>query len=187
MVNFGDVALISGARPGDVAAILGIGGVGHHAMQFAAKMSFAAVAIARGKDKEALAKKLGARHYIDSSAENVAAALTALGGAKVILATVTSGKAMSAAAGGLAIDGKLLIVGVSEEPVEMFPLQLIAERRSIQGWPSGTAADSPDTLAFSALTGVRPMIEEFPLERAAEAYERMISGGARFRVVLKTG
>jgi D-arabinose 1-dehydrogenase-like Zn-dependent alcohol dehydrogenase len=110
-----------------------------------------------------------------------------LGGAKVILAAVTSGKAMSAPAGGLAIDGKLLIVGVSEEPVEVFPLQLIAERRSIQGWPSATAADSQDTLAFSALTGVRPMIEEFPLERAAEAYERMISGSARFRVVLKTG
>jgi D-arabinose 1-dehydrogenase-like Zn-dependent alcohol dehydrogenase len=155
-------------------------------VQFAAKMGFAAVAIARGKDKEALARKLGALHYIDSSTQNVAEALAALGGAKVILATVSSDKAMSSAAGGLAIDGKLLIVGVSEEPVEVFPLQLIAERRSIQGWPSGTAADSQDTLAFSALTGVRPMIEKFPLERAAEAYERMISGGARFRVVLKT-
>jgi D-arabinose 1-dehydrogenase-like Zn-dependent alcohol dehydrogenase len=177
----------SGARPGEVAAILGIGGLGHPAVQFAAKMGFAAVAIARGKDKEALAKKLGARHYIDSSTENVAAALTALGGAKVILATVTSGKAMSAAAGGLAIDGKLMIVGVSEEPLEVSPLQLITGRRSVRGWPSGTAADSQDALGFSALTGVRPMIEEFPLERAAEAYGRMISGGARFRVVLKTG
>jgi len=176
----------SGARPGEVAAILGVGGLGHLGVQFAAKMGFSTVAIARGKDKEPLAKKLGARHYIDSSSQNVAEALTALGGAKVILATVTSGKAVSAAAGGLAIDGKLIIVGISEEPVEVSTLQLITGRRSVQGWPSGTSADSQDTLAFSALTGVRPMIEEFPLERAAEAYDRMISGGARFRVVLKT-
>ncbi len=176
----------SGARPGDVAAILGVGGLGHLGVQFAAKMGFSTVAIARGKDKEALARKLGAHHYIDSSAQNVAEALTALGGAKVILATVTSGKAMSAAAGGLAIDGKLIIVGASEEPVELSTIQLITGRRSIQGWPSGTSADSQDTLAFSALMGVRPMIEEFPLERAAAAYDRMMSGGARFRVVLKT-
>lgn len=176
----------SGARPGDVAAILGVGGLGHLGVQFAAKMGFSTVAIARGKDKEALARKLGAHHYIDSSAQNVAEALTALGGATVILATVTSGKAMSAAAGGLAIDGKLIIVGASEEPVELSTIQLITGRRSIQGWPSGTSADSQDTLAFSALMGVRPMIEEFPLERAAAAYERMMSGGARFRVVLKT-
>jgi alcohol dehydrogenase/propanol-preferring alcohol dehydrogenase len=171
----------SGAGPGDVAAILGIGGLGHLGVQFAAKMGFVTVAIARGKDKEALAKKLGAVHYIDSSTQNMDEALTALGGAKVILATVTSGKAMSAAADGLAIDGKLIIVGVSEEPVEVPPLQLVAGRRSIQGWPSGTAADSQVTLAFSALAGVRPMIEEFPLRHAAEAYDRMISGGARFR------
>ena len=149
-------------------------------------MGFATVAIARGKDKEALAKKLGALHYIDSSTQNVAEALTALGGAKVILATVTSGKAMSAAAGGLTIDGKLIIVGVSEEPVEVPVAEFIMGRRSVQGWPSGTSANSQDTLAFSALAGVRPMIEEFSLERAAEAYDRMISGGARFRVVLKT-
>ncbi len=176
----------SGARPGEVAAILGIGGLGHLGVQFAAKMGFTTVAIARGKDKEALAKKLGAIHYIDSAAQDVAKALAALGGAKVILATVTSGKAMNAAVGGLGTDGKLIILGVSEEPVEVPTAVFVAGRRSVQGWPSGTSADSQDTLAFSALAGVRPMIEEFPLERAAEAYDRMISGGARFRVVLKT-
>jgi len=175
----------SGARPGDVAAILGIGGLGHLGVQFAAKMGFSTVAIARGQDKEALAKKLGAHHYIDSQTRNLAEALTGLGGAKVILATVTSGKAMSAAIGGLANDGKLIIVGVSEEPIEVSTVALIMGRRSIQGWPSGTAMDSQDTLGFSALTGVRPMIEEFPLERAAEAYDRMMGGAARFRVVLK--
>lgn len=175
----------SGARAGDLVAILGIGGLGHLGVQFAAKMGFAAAAIARGKDKEPLARKLGALHYIDSSKENVAEALSALGGAKVILATVTSGKAMSAAAGGLAIDGKLIVLGASAEPVEVATIPLIAGRRSVQGWPSGTSADSQDTLAFSALTGVRPMIEEFPLERAAEAYDHMMSGRARFRVVLK--
>jgi D-arabinose 1-dehydrogenase-like Zn-dependent alcohol dehydrogenase len=175
----------SGARPGDVAAILGVGGLGHLGVQFAAKMGFVPVAIDRGKDKEGLAKKLGARHYIDSSTQNVAEALTALGGAKVILATLTSGKAMSAAVGGLAVDGKLMVIGISEEPVEVSTVGLIARRQSVQGWPAGTSADSQDTLAFSALAGVRPMIEEFPLERAADAYDRMISGGARFRVVLK--
>jgi alcohol dehydrogenase/propanol-preferring alcohol dehydrogenase len=177
----------SGARPGDVVAILGVGGLGHLGVQFAAKMGFETVAIARGQDKEALAKQLGARHYIDSNAQHVAEALTTLGGAKVILATVTSGKAMSAAVGGLAIEGKLIMVGVSEEPVEVPITPFIMGRRSIQGWPSGTSADSQDALAFSALAGVRPMIEEFPLERAAEAYDRMVSGAARFRVVLTTG
>lgn len=175
----------SGARPGEVVAILGVGGLGHLGVQFAARMGFLTVAIARGKDKEGLARKLGAHHYIDSSTQNVAEALTALGGAKVILATVTSGKAMSAAVGGLALDGKLIIVGVSEDPVEVPTAQFIMGRHSILGWPSGTSADSQDTLAFSALTGVRPMIEEFPLDRAAEAYDRMMSGGARFRVVLR--
>jgi alcohol dehydrogenase/propanol-preferring alcohol dehydrogenase len=176
----------SGAGPGKVVAILGIGGLGHLGVQFAARMGFAVVAIARGKDKEALAKKLGARHYIDSRAQNVAEALMALGGAKVILATVTSGQAMSAALGGLGADGKLILVGVSEEPVEVPIAPFIMRRNSVQGWPSGTSADSQDTLAFSALTGIRPMIEAFPLERAAEAYDRMLSGAARFRVVLKT-
>jgi D-arabinose 1-dehydrogenase-like Zn-dependent alcohol dehydrogenase len=176
----------SGVRPGDVVAILGIGGLGHLGVQFAAKMGLETVAIARGKDKEELAKKLGARHYIDSNTQNAAEVLTSLGGAKVILATVISGKAMSAVLGGLAIDGKLIMVGVSEEPVEVPITPFIMGRRSVSGGPSGTSADSQDTLAFSALTGVRPMIEEYPLERAAEAYDRMIGGGARFRVVLKT-
>ncbi len=175
----------SGARAGDVVAILGIGGLGHLGVQYANKMGFETVAIARGKDKEALAKKLGARHYIDSRAQNVAEALKGLGGAKIILATVTSGKAMSATIGGLAIDGKLIMVGASEEPVEVPIVQFIMGRHSVQGWPSGTSSDSQDTLAFSVMTGIKPMIEEYPLERAAEAYGRMMSGEARFRVVLK--
>ncbi|WP_321781733.1 alcohol dehydrogenase [Paraburkholderia sp. J94] len=175
----------SGARAGDVVAILGIGGLGHLGVQFARKMGFVTVAIARGQDKAPLAKQLGAHHYIDSQAQNVAEALLALGGARVILATVTSGKAMSAALGGLGLNGKLIMVGVSEEPVEVPITQFIMGRHSVQGWPSGTAADSQETLAFSALSGVKPMIEEYPLERAAEAYERMMSGKARFRVVLK--
>ncbi|CAG9192386.1 Propanol-preferring alcohol dehydrogenase [Paraburkholderia tropica] len=175
----------SGARAGDVVAILGIGGLGHLGVQFARKMGFVTVAIARGQDKAPLAKQLGAHHYIDSQAQNVAEALLALGGARVMLATVTSGKAMSAALGGLGLNGKLIMVGVSEEPVEVPITQFIMGRHSVQGWPSGTAADSQETLAFSALSGVKPMIEEYPLERAAEAYERMMSGKARFRVVLK--
>jgi alcohol dehydrogenase/propanol-preferring alcohol dehydrogenase len=174
----------SGARPGDVVAVLGVGGLGHLGVQFAAKMGFSTVAIARGKEKEAMAKKLGAHHYIDSSTQNVAQALTALGGAKVILATVTSGKAMSATIGGLAIDGKLIMVGISEEPVEVPIVKFIVGRHSVQGWPCGTSADSKDTLAFSVQMGIRPMVEEFSLERAAEAYDRMMSGNAEFRVVL---
>jgi len=177
----------SGARAGDVVAILGVGGLGHLGVQFARKMGFRTVAIARGQDKASLAKELGAHHYIDSRAQNVAEELQKLGGARVILATVTSGKAMSAAVGGLGLNGKLIMVGISEEPVEVPIAQFIMGRSSIQGWPSGTSADSQDTLAFSALSGVKPMIEEFPLERAAEAYERMMSGDARFRVVLKMG
>ena len=156
-------------------------------MQFARKMGFRTVAIARGQDKAALATQLGAHHYIDSQTENVAEALQALGGAKVILATVTSGKAMSAVLGGLGLNGKLVMVGLSEEPVEVPIAQFIMGRNSVQGWPSGTSADSQDTLAFSALSGIRPMIEEYPLARAAEAYDRMMSGAARFRVVLKIG
>jgi alcohol dehydrogenase/propanol-preferring alcohol dehydrogenase len=174
----------SGARAGEVVAILGIGGLGHLGVQFARKMGFRTVAIARGKDKAPLAKELGAHHYIDSSAENVAESLTALGGAKVILATATSGKAMSAALGGLGLNGKMIMVGLGQEPVEVPIAQFIMGRHSVQGWPSGTSADSQDTLEFSALSGVKPMIEEFPLARAAEAYDRMMSGAARFRVVL---
>jgi D-arabinose 1-dehydrogenase-like Zn-dependent alcohol dehydrogenase len=177
----------SGARAGDVVAILGIGGLGHLGVQYARKMGFVTVAIARGHDKAPLATQLGAHHYIDSASQNVAEALLALGGARVILATAASGKAMTAALGGLGLNGKLIMVGLSEEPVEVPIAQFITGRHSVQGWPSGTAADSQETLAFSALTGVKPMIEEYPLSRAAEAYERMISGKARFRVVLKPG
>jgi D-arabinose 1-dehydrogenase-like Zn-dependent alcohol dehydrogenase len=174
----------SGARGGDLVAILGIGGLGHLGIQFAAKMGFRTVAIARGKEKAALAKELGARIYIDSEAQKPAEELTKLGGARVILATVTSGKAMSAVIGGLGVNGKMIVVGAADEPLQVPAPLLIGGRRSITGWPSGTAVDSQDTLAFSALTGVRSRNEIFPLERASEAYERMMSGKARFRVVL---
>lgn len=174
----------SGAGPGDLVAILGIGGLGHLAVQFAAKMGFHTVAIARGADKAKLALALGAHRYIDSKAEDAAKVLTELGGAKVILATVTNAQAMSALIDGLGVDGKLLVVGVSTEPIEISPLQLIGRRRSVTGWPSGRAADSEDTMRFSALEGVRPMTETFPLTEAAKGYQRMMSGDARFRVVL---
>ena len=177
----------SGARAGDLVAVLGIGGLGHLGVQFAAKMGFRTVAIARGEDKEPLARKLGAHYYIDSQAQDVAAELLNLGGAKVILATVTNGKAMSAALGGLGVNGKLIAVGAADEPLEVPALLLITGRRSVAGWYSGTSIDSEDTLSFSVLTGVRAMTEVFPLERAEEAYERMMSGRARFRVVLTTG
>ncbi len=174
----------SGARAGDTVAVLGIGGLGHLGVQFAQRMGFRTIAIARGEDKATLAKQLGAHHYIDSRKENVADALKALGGAKVILATVTNADAMTATLGGLALDGKLLVVGIAHDPIEVPGVQFIMQRNSIQGWPSGSSADSEDTLAFSALAGVKPMIETYPLERAAAAYDRMISGAARFRVVL---
>jgi D-arabinose 1-dehydrogenase-like Zn-dependent alcohol dehydrogenase len=176
----------SGARAGDLVAVLGLGGLGHLGVQFAARMGFRTVAIARGPDKASLAAKLGAHAYIDSQAEDAAAALQRMGGARVILATVTSGKAMSSLVGGLGIDGRLVVLGASMEPLEISGIQLIMGRRSVAGWPSGTSMDSQDTLAFSTLTGVRPMKELYPLERAAEAYERMMSGGARFRAVLTT-
>lgn len=175
----------SSAKAGDVVAILGIGGLGHLGVQYASKMGFTTVAIARGGDKEAFAKQLGAHHYVDSSAQNVAEALQALGGASVVLATVTSGRAMTAALGALAVDGELIILGVSQEPVEVNTTAFVMGRHRVKGWPSGTATDSADTLRFSALSGVRAMIEEYPLERAAEAYARMMSGDARFRVVVK--
>jgi len=176
----------SGAHPGDTVAVLGIGGLGHMGVQFASKMGFRTVAIARGADKASLARKLGAQHYIDSQATDAAAELTRMGGARVILATVTSGKAMSAALGGLAVGGKLVVVGAPADPLEVPILGLMMARQSIVGWPSGTSIDSQDTLAFSALSGVRPMTEVFPLERAAEGYEHMMRGKARFRVVLTT-
>ena len=174
----------SGAHPGDLVAILGIGGLGHLGVQYAVKMGFKTIAIARGPDKAKLALELGAHRYIDSKAEDAAKILTQLGGAKVILATVTNAKAMSALIDGLGIDGKLLVVGASPEPIEVSPLQLIGKRRSVAGWPSGRAADSEDAMRFSVLEGIRPMIETFPLEKAAEGYARMMSGDARFRVVL---
>jgi D-arabinose 1-dehydrogenase-like Zn-dependent alcohol dehydrogenase len=177
----------AGARPGDLVAVLGIGGLGHLGVQFAAKAGYRTVAIARGKDKEPLARKLGAHHYIDSQSQDPAAELTRLGGARVILATVTSGKAMTATIGGLGVDGKLIVLGAADVPLEVTALALIGGRRSIAGWPSGRSIDSQDTMNFSALTGVRSMNELFPLDRAAEAYDRMMSGKARFRVVLTTG
>ena len=177
----------SGALPGDLVAILGIGGLGHLGVQFAARMGFKTVAIARGADKEQLAKQLGAHHYIDSQAQDVAAELLKLGGAKVILATVTNGKAVSAALGGLGVNGRFIVLGAADEPLEVPALLLITGRRSVLGWYSGTSIDSQDTLSFSVLTGVRAMTEAFPLEHVTEAYERMMSGKARFRVVLTTG
>lgn len=173
----------SGARPGEVVAVLGIGGLGHLGVQFAAKLGYKTVAIARGADKGPLAHELGAHHYIDSQAEDPAAALMKLGGAKVILATATSGAAMSAVQGGLAPRGTLLIVGVPDR-LDINPLPLILGSRSVKGWYSGTSIDSQETLAFSALTGVKSMNEIYPLSRVAEAYDRMMSGKARFRVVL---
>jgi D-arabinose 1-dehydrogenase-like Zn-dependent alcohol dehydrogenase len=177
----------SGARPNDLVAILGLGGLGHLGVQFAIKMGFKTVAIARGSDKEPLARQLGAQHYIDSRAQDAAAELVKLGGAKVILATVTNAEAMSTTLGGLGINGKLIVIGAPHEPLAVPAFPLIAGRRSVAGWYSGTSIDSQDTLSFSTLTGVRAMTEIYPLERAAEAYERMISGKSRFRVVLSTG
>jgi D-arabinose 1-dehydrogenase-like Zn-dependent alcohol dehydrogenase len=173
-----------GAQPGDLVAILGIGGLGHLGIQFAAKMGFRTVAIARGIDKEPLARKLGAGSYIDSKTQDPAAELLKLGGAKVVLATVTNGDAMSAVLGGLGVNGKLIIVGAAAEPLQVPGIPLLMGRRSILGWPSGSSIDSQDTLSFSQLTGVRAMTEVFPLERASEAYEHMMSGKARFRAVL---
>jgi len=176
----------SGARPGDVVAVLGLGGLGHLGVQYAAKMGFHTIGIARGKDKEPLARKLGAAVYIDSQAQDPAAELLKLGGAKVILATVTSGEAMSAVQGGVAVNGTLLIVGAPES-MQVSTLPLIMGSRSVKGWYSGTSIDSQDTLAFSVRTGVRSMNEPYPLDRVAEAYDRMMSGKARFRVVLTIG
>jgi len=174
----------SGARAGDLVAVQGLGGLGHLGIQFASKMGYRTVAIGRGKDKEALALKLGAARYLDTDAVKVAEELTRLGGASVILATAPDSKAMSALIDGLGVGGKLLVVGASADPISVTPIQLIGQRRAIQGWPAGTARDSEDTLNFCALTGIRPMVETFPLEQAAAGYERMLSGKARFRVVL---
>ncbi len=174
----------SGALPGDVVAVQGIGGLGHLGIQFANKFGYKVVAIGRGSENAALAKKLGASVYIDSAAANAAEALQKLGGAQVILATAPSSKAMSELFDGLGPNGKLMVIGAAPEPIEVTPVQLIDGSRSLQGWASGTPADIEDTLRFSELSGVRPMIEMYPLEKAAEAYERMMSGKAQFRAVL---
>jgi D-arabinose 1-dehydrogenase-like Zn-dependent alcohol dehydrogenase len=174
----------SGALPGDLVAIQGIGGLGHLGIQFANKFGYKVAAIGRGPENAALAKKLGAGVYIDSKATNAAEALQKLGGARVILATAPSSKAMSELINGLGPNGKLVVIGATTDPIEVTPLQLIAGSKTIQGWAAGTAADSEDTLRFAELSGVRPMIETYPLEKAAEAYARMMSGKAEFRVVL---
>ncbi len=174
----------TGAKPPDTVAVLGMGGLGHLGVQFAAKMGFNTVAIARGADKAQFAHDLGARHYTDSTREDVAASLQKLGGARVILATVTDADAMSAAAGGLGYKGEFVVLGVPGKPIQISAAGLVLQRQSVRGWPSGTSIDSEDTLRFSEASGVLPIIETFPLEKAAEAYARMMSGKARFRVVL---
>jgi D-arabinose 1-dehydrogenase-like Zn-dependent alcohol dehydrogenase len=177
----------SGARSGDLVAVLGLGGLGHLGTQYAAKMGFNTVAIARGKDKEPLARQLGARHYIDSQTQNPAAELTKLGGAKVILATITDSAAMSATQGGLGTRGTLMVLGAPPTPLNISAFGLIGKCSSVRGWYSGTSIDSQDALAFSLRNGVRSMNETYPLEKVNEAYERMMSGKARFRVVLTMG
>ena len=177
----------SKARAGDLVAIQGIGGLGHLGVQYARKMGFQVAAIARGKDKEDLVKQLGAHHYINSSAEDPVAALQALGGATVILATAASGKSMSSLVSGLAPRGQLVVAGAGNDPIEVNPTPLLFGMRSVVGTMTGSPIDAEDTLSFSSQQGIRPMIETFGLERAPEAYERMMSGKARFRIVLTIG
>src|SRR5437868_7635074 len=177
----------SGASAGDVVAVQGIGGLGHLGLQYAQRMGFQTVALGRGKDKEPLARKLGAHHYIDSDVVDPVAELQKLGGARVILATAPSAKAISEVVGGLGVNGNLLVPAAPNDPLTISVIPLIMGRRQISGWYSGTARDSQDTLQFSALSDVHPMIEEFPLSRVEEEYERMHSGKVRFRVVLMMG
>jgi len=174
----------SGARSGELVAVQGIGGLGHLGIQYARQMGFQTVAIGRGSDKEPLAKKLGAHSYLDTSASSPADALKKMGGARVVLATAPDSKSMSALFDGIGANGTLMVVGADLQPLTITPLQLIMGRKAIQGWASGTAKDSEDTMRFSTLTGVRPMIERYPLAKAADAYQQMITGKARFRVVL---
>jgi alcohol dehydrogenase/propanol-preferring alcohol dehydrogenase len=174
----------SGARTGDSVAILGIGGLGHLAVQYAAKAGYRTVAVARGQDKGPLAKQLGAHVYVDSTSQDPAKELQKLGGAQIILSTLTSAKALEWTLDGLAPSGKLIVVGAPDAPISINPFPLLLGRRTVAGWPSGTGMDSEDTLKFSALTGVKPMTEVYPLEKAPDAYERMMSGKARFRVVI---
>jgi len=177
----------SGARAGDTVAVLGIGGLGHLGVQFASKMGFRTIAIARGKDKESLARQLGAHHYIDSQDGDVSESLQKLGGVKIVLATATSTDAAAATIGGLSVDGRLVVLGADRKPMQLVTAGLIGRRSGLYGWPSGSSIDSEDTMRFSAMTGVRPMTEVFPLEKAADAYDRMMSNQARFRVVITTG
>jgi 2-desacetyl-2-hydroxyethyl bacteriochlorophyllide A dehydrogenase len=177
----------SPARAGDLVVVQGIGGLGHLGVQFARQMGFRTVAIGRGADKEPVAKKLGAHHYIDTDTGNPTETLQKMGGARVILVTAPDAKATAALVEGLAKGGELLVVGVTVEPFSIASLGIVLPRRNIQGWPSGTAKDSEETLQFSSLTGVRAMIEKFPLEKAAEAYDKMMSGRVRFRAVLTMG
>ena len=177
----------SAARAGDLVAILGVGGLGHLGVQYAAKMGFETVAIARGQDKEPLARRLGADHYIDSTASDPAQALKELGGAKVVLATAANSDAMAATIDGLAPRGQLVVIGVTDQPIKVTPLQLITGGQSVTGHASGTAQEVEDTMVFSARTGVRPMVETAPLDEVNTAFARMLSGAARFRMVLTTG
>jgi alcohol dehydrogenase len=178
---------LSGARAGDLVAVVGLGGLGHLAVQYAAKMGFETVAIARGADKEAFARELGASHYIDATAESVPGALIALGGAQAVIATAANSEAMSAALDGLAPNGQLMIIGATPEPMQISPFQLIGGSRRVVGHPSGTSLEVEETMEFTALTDIHPMIETAPLEEARAAYERMLRGDARFRMVLVTG
>jgi D-arabinose 1-dehydrogenase-like Zn-dependent alcohol dehydrogenase len=174
----------SGAKPGDLVAVLGVGGLGHLGIQFANKFGYQVVGISRGKESEALSKKLGAHSYIDSSAVDAAAELKKLGGARVILSTAPSGKAMTALLAGLGANGTMMVIGVGPDPIQAAAGALIFGNKDLKGWASGIATDSEDTLRFAEYTGVRPMIEKFPLEKVNEAYNRMTSGKAQFRVVL---
>jgi D-arabinose 1-dehydrogenase-like Zn-dependent alcohol dehydrogenase len=174
----------SGASPGDLVAVQGVGGVGHLGIQFANKFGYKVAAIGRGSEIAAVARKLGASVYIDSTSTDVAKALQQLGGAQVIVATAPSSKAMAEMIDGLAPNGNLMVIGATTDPIEVTPVQLITGSRRLQGWTSGTAADEEDTLRFAEQSGVRPMVETYPLEKAAEAYARMMSGKAQFRVVL---
>ncbi|HEV2634637.1 MAG TPA: alcohol dehydrogenase catalytic domain-containing protein [Actinocrinis sp.] len=177
----------SGARPGDLVAVLGLGGLGHLGVQFAAKMGFDTVVIARGQDKASFAASLGSRHYIDATSQDVAAELQRLGGARIVLATASNSDAISGTVEGLAPNGELVVIGIDPEPLRVAPLQLILQGRSVHGHPAGSPADIEDTMAFAELTGISALVEEVPLEQAAEGYARMASNKARFRVVLTTG
>lgn len=177
----------SGARPGDLVAVVGLGGLGHLAVQFAAKSGLDTAAIARGRDKAELAARLGARHYIDSTAQDVAGELRRLGGARVVVATAADSAAMARAVDGLAPHGRLAVVGIAFEPMQIAPMQLISPARTVYGHPAGAPVDIEDTMAFAALTGVRAMVEEMPLDQAEQAFGRMAANEARFRMVLTTG